>query len=155
MVEQTQVWVGREQNPAKQYLMDYRTLVKRRDALLDELDRMREATMRATSRMTATRLSGTSSHGGMEDSILRVIDGEERLKQVIAGIDEALDVRLSLIDQLTDERQKLVLTYRYINGLGWGEVIQKMQLSDRPVFIFHGKALSEISRLIKIDSKKQ
>jgi DNA-directed RNA polymerase specialized sigma subunit len=155
MIEQTQVWVGREQNPAKQYLMDYRALVKRRDALLDELDRMREATMRATSRMTATRLSGTSSHGGMEDSILRVIDGEERLKQVIAGIDESLDARLSLIDQLTDERQKLVLTYRYINGLGWDEVIRKMQLSDRPVFIFHGKALTEISRLIQIDSKNQ
>ena len=32
--------VGREMetNPAKQYLMEYRALVQRRDALLDELD---------------------------------------------------------------------------------------------------------------------
>ena len=155
MHEPIRVWIGREHNPAKQYLMGYRALVQRRDALLDELDRMREATMRATSRMTAVRLSGTSSHGGMEDSILRVVDGEESLKQVIAEIDEALDVRLSLIDRLTDERQKLVLTYRYINGLGWDEVIAKMQLSERPVFRFHGEALAGIGKLMKIGNNGQ
>lgn len=147
-----QVWVAKEQNPAKRYMMDYQSLLKRRDALLDELERMREASMRATSRMTATRLSGTSSHGGMEDSILRVVDGEDKLRQVIAAIDKSLDDRISLIDRLTDERQKLVLTYRYINGLSWDVVIRKMQLSERPVFSFHGKALEEIGKLMKISS---
>ena len=56
------VWQAREINPAKRYLLEYRTLIKRRDALLDELDRLQDANHRATSRLTAVRLGGTGGH---------------------------------------------------------------------------------------------
>ncbi|MEA5016131.1 MAG: hypothetical protein VB099_16390 [Candidatus Limiplasma sp.] len=142
-------WKAKEPNPAKRYLAEYRTLACRRDTLIEELERLRDASMRATSRLSATRLSGTSGRGGMEDSVIRVVDGEEALRRTIAHLDECLVARLVLIERLTDERQKLVLTYRYINGWGWAEIMRRMCLSERPMFYLHGKALESFRRAMK------
>lgn len=149
MLNTNNTWKAKEPNPAKRYLAEYRTLVRRRDALIEELDRLREATMRATSRLSATRLSGTSSRGGMENSAIRHVDGEAALERIIAHIDECLAARLSLIEQLTDERQKLVLTYRYIDGWSWQDIVRKMGYENRHIFRLHGDALSEILTAMK------
>jgi hypothetical protein len=135
--------------------MEYLTLRKRRDALLEELDRLREANQRATSRLTATRLSGTGGHASFADGAIRVVDGEASLRHIIEHIDECLDARLAVIEQLPDERQKLVLTYRYINGCGWDEIMNVMHYQERQVFEHHGRALFEIMRLLKVRSKTQ
>lgn len=155
MNDNTQVWAAKSPNPAKRYLMEYRTMVRRRDALLDELDRLKEANQRATSRITAVRLSGTSGHGGFENGAIRAVDGENQLQEVIRHIDECLRVRLVLIEQLPDERQKLVLTYRYINGDGWSWIMKTMHYAERQAFRVHGEALAEICRLMKDGSKWQ
>jgi hypothetical protein len=153
MNNNTHVWQARDSNPAKRYLMEYRTLVHRRDALLDELDRLNDANQRATSRITAIRLSGTSGHGGFEDGALRVVDGEARLQQLVEHIDECLSARLAMIDLLPDERQKLVLTYRYINGNSWEQIMKIMHYAERQAFRVHGEALAEICRMLKDGSK--
>jgi len=146
MPNDNNTWRAKEPNPAKRYLMEYRNLIKRRDALLDELDRLREANQRATSRLTAVRLSGTGGHGGFENGAIRAVDTEASLRKVIARIDACLDARLAAIEGLTDERQKLVLTYRYINGWGWREIGQVMGYEERQVFRVHGDALAGIPR---------
>lgn len=143
------VWVRRDSNPAKRYLMEYRTLIKRRDALLDELDRLRDANQRATSRLTAVRLGGTGGHASFADGAIRVIDAEGILNATILRLDVCLAERLGVIEQLTDERQKLVLTYRYINGWSWEEIMQALRIAERPTFYLHGKALEEICRFMK------
>jgi hypothetical protein len=143
------VWRPSDPNPAKRYLMEYRSLVKRRDALLDELDRLREANQRATSRLTATRLSGTGGHGSFEDGAIRAIDAEGALNAIILQLDVSITERLGVIEQLNDERQKLVLTYRYINGWDWPEIMRVMNYAERQAFSIHGKALSEVCRRMK------
>ncbi len=142
-------WKAKMPNPVKRYLAEYRTLVKRRDALTEELDRLREASTRAASRITATHLSDTGTRGGMEDNIIRLVDGEEALRSTIAHIEECLAARLVLIEQLVDERQKLVLTYRYIRGLDWPDIMRLMHYADRQVFNLHGRALAEIHMIMK------
>lgn len=149
MDNNTQVWQTREPNLAKLYLMEYRALIKRHDALIDEIDRMRDASMRATSRLSATRLSGTGSHGGMEDSVLRVVDCEAELNSIVEHIDECLLCRVAVIEQLVDERQKLVLTYRYINGDSWDQIIKIMHYAERQVFRIYGEALEGVAHVIK------
>ena len=142
-------------NPAKRYLLEYLPLRKRRDALLDELDRTQEASMRATSRLTATRLSGTSGHGGFENNAIRYVDCEAVLQKHINQIGRCLEERLDMIDRLPDERQKLVLTYRYVNGWRWEEIMNVMHYQERQVFEHHGRALQELARLMKDRSKTQ
>lgn len=142
--------VGREMetNPAKQYLMEYRALVQRRDALLDELDRLREATLRATGRISAVPPSGTRNPGATEDALLRVVEGETRLMQIIAHLKEALSVRLALIEQLPDEREKTLLTLRYIKGYDWEHVGYALHYERTRVFELHQHALEGIRLLM-------
>ena len=128
-------------------------MVARRDALLDELDRIREANVRATSRLTATRISGTGRHSSFEDGAIRAVDSEASLQRVIEQIDECLADRLAVIEKLTDERQKLVLTYRYINGWGWEEVERQMHYSEKQIFRIHGLALSNIQGYLQNNCK--
>ncbi len=136
-------------NPAKKYLLEYIDLRNRRDALLSELERTREASLRATSRLTATRLSGTSGHGGFEDNAIRGVDCEAALQKVIDRISGKLEERLDMIDRLPEERQKTLMTYRYINGCGWEEIMNVMHFEKTEIFRCHGYALSVICGFLK------
>ncbi len=144
MSENTRVWRAEETLPAKRYLMEYRMLSERRDALLAELERLREATLRATSRLSPARPSGRPGHGASEDGMLRVVDAEERLKQVIRHTGEALAARLALIERLPDERHKTLLTLRYINGLAWEKIGYHMHYERTQVFEIHAQALAAV-----------
>ena len=144
MIENARFRRGETMNPAKQYLLEYLPLRRRRDALLDELDRTREASLRATSRLTATRLSGTSGHGGFEDNAIRHVDCEAALQKHIDRIGLCLEERLDMIERLPDERQKLVLTYRYVNGWKWEEICKVMHYERAQILRYHGKGLVAI-----------
>ena len=96
------VWHIDESSAVKHYLMEYITLCQRRDALQNELDRLREATLRVTARISPAKPSGKPVPGNGEDAILRVLDGEARLEEVIGHIGEALTARLALIETLGD-----------------------------------------------------
>ncbi len=133
---------------AKHWLSDYRDLCCRRDALLDELDTLRAATTRATGHLSQAhiRLAG---HGSFEERSLDFIEAQNRLRQLLDHISESLAVRLALIEQLSDERFRLVLTLRYINGLEWFKVEHAMHYERRQVFYFHAEALKEVGRLME------
>lgn len=46
------------------------------------------------------------------------------------------------IKELHSEQQKDVLFYRYIRGLNWWEIAERMQFSERQIYRLHGKALA-------------
>ena len=135
------VWHIDESCPVKHYLMEYTALCQRRDALQNELDRLREATLRITARVSPAKPSGKPVPGNGEDAMLRVLDGETRLEEVIGHISEALSARLALIESLRDERQKTLLTFRYINGLDWETIGYRMHYERSQLFQIHNGAL--------------
>lgn len=146
----TQARMQRDPNsPAKLYLMDYTQLHTRRDALQREVIRLRDIATRATGRMEATRLSGTPYHGGRENEMLRLADADDKLIKTIDNLGEALAARLALIDHLTDERHKTLLTLRYINGIDWEHVGYEMHYERTQVFELHGAALRAFGDVLK------
>ncbi len=134
---------------AKHWLSDYRDLCSRRDALVHELDSLRAATTRATSHLSQAHIQRLPAHGSFEERSLELIEAQNRLKTLIEHIAESLAVRLTLIEQLQDERHRLVLTLRYINGLPWFKVEHAMHYERRQVFYFHAEALKEVARLME------
>lgn len=144
------IWHADETNSAKRYLMEYHALVERRNALTEELERFREATVRATGRLSPARPSGKpNGSGAREDAMLRVVDAEESLRRVIDHLGEALTVRLALIERLEDERQKTLLTLRYINGIGWEQIGYRMHYERTQVFAIHAGALEAVQALME------
>ena len=136
------VYRSETDNPAQRYLQEYTAMYERHEALLRKRVRLREQTTRTTGRTDGLRLSGTPNHGGNGDAILRVVDADARLSELIGCIAAALAARLRLIEALPDELHKTLLTLRYINGLCWEQVGYKLHYERTQLFALHGRALT-------------
>lgn len=128
-------------HPAIIYLRQYAYLKLRRDDLRDELRQIRENATRATSRMTAERVSGTSARDSMANAAVKAVGVEKRLETTIRNLEEALNMRVWLIEQMKDEREKTLLIERYISGRSWEEIQHRMFVSKATMHRIHGFAL--------------
>ena len=142
-------------HPAIIYLRQYAYLKLRRDDLRDELREIRENATRATSRMTAERVSGTSARDGMANAAVKAVGVEKRLETTIRNLEEALNMRVWLIEQMKDEREKTLLTERYISGRSWEEIQSRLFLGRTAVFKLHGYALQHFWEIYSRQNEKE
>jgi DNA-directed RNA polymerase specialized sigma24 family protein len=94
-------------------------------------------------------LSSPAEHDPMAKDVCTAVDACEILYQKKAEAEEALREILSAIDSLKDERQKEVLTRRYINGDGFPEICEAMHYERTQVFVIHGRALLMITKYLE------
>lgn len=137
----TETTPKKTKHPAIVYLRQYTALKLRRDDLKEELLMIRQNATRATSRYTAERMSGTGKHDGMANAAVRAVEVEQKLERCILNIQDALDIRVWLIEQMKDEWEKTILTERYINGRGWDEIHTRFPFERASIFRLHGRAL--------------
>lgn len=131
-----------ENEKKKEYLRGYRKHIRRMqriEAELVEIRSMRSSMSAKTDGMP--RASGQrdmSDYAAELDQLERnlVLEKQERIAEY-KGI-------VKSIKDLQDENEMDVLFYRYITGLDWWEIAEKMKYSERQVHRFHGKALVHI-----------
>lgn len=129
-------------HPAILYLRKYAAMKLRRDDLQEELLSIREKATRATSRMTAERVSGTPMKDGMANAAIKAVETERKLDCTIRNIEEGLAHRVWVIEQMEDEWEKTILTDRYIKGRSWEEILYRIPFERSAMFKLHGKALN-------------
>ena len=126
-----------------QYLSRYRRLNARIDRLLEEKSRWRERALKIT-----PTLSQAPGGGGSGSPIERPMDKVLEIeKEVDREIDEMQIARREIretLNQLEDENLKLLMEYRYIDGLTWEQIAEKMDYSRQWVTSLHGVALQKI-----------
>ncbi len=131
--------VQSENEQKKRYLNGYRTHVrriKRIEAELAELRLMRQSmSMNNDGMPHGSDQSDLSGYAAELDEQERALM-EERCKRILAYND--IEKR---IKRLRSENENDVLFYRYISGLAWWEIAEKMSFSERQIFRIHGKAL--------------
>jgi DNA-directed RNA polymerase specialized sigma24 family protein len=91
-------------------------------------------------------LSSPAEHDPMARDIVNAIDSCEVLYKYKAEAETALREILSAIDSLTDERQKEILTMRYIAGMPFREIQEKIHYEATQMYVIHGRALIGINR---------
>jgi len=142
--------MSRQENPAKVFLRRYKALSGRVDALQRAID---EALARATNTAVTLKeikvLSSPAEHDPMARDVCSAVDACEILYQYKAEAETALREILAAIDSLKDERQKELLTRRYITGEGFPEICEAMHYERTQVFVIHGRALIEINKRLK------
>ena len=143
----------RETNPAKIWLQGYLDEKARMESLICVIDNLNEAAQRATARITATRLSGTGSHGGFENTVIKKTDAERKLQEIVAHIHETLLAREVMIARLENPLQRKVLTLRYLEGKKWEQVAIDIHYEKTQVYEMHGKALRQIGAWMLETSK--
>lgn len=125
------------------YLSRYRRLNERIDRLLEEQRRWRERALKITPTLSQAP-GGSESGSPVERPMDKVLEIEEEINW---EIDELQTVRQEIraaLNQLEDENLKLLMEYRYIDGLTWEQIAVKMNYCWRQVCRKHGQALTQI-----------
>ena len=125
------------------YLSRYRRMSKRIDRLLEEQSRWRERALKITPVLSQTP-GGGESGSPIERPMDKVLEIDVEINR---EIDELQIVRQEIraaMNQLEDENLKLLMEYRYIDGLTWEQIAEKMDYSRQWVTSLHGTALLKI-----------
>lgn len=124
-------------------LSRYRRMSKRIDRLLEEQSRWREMALKITPVLSQTP-GGGESGSPIERPMDKVLEIDAEINR---EIDELQTVRQEIraaLNQLEDESLKLLMEYRYIDGLTWDQIAVKMNYSYMQICRLHGKALRTI-----------
>lgn len=136
----------RPENPAKTFLKRYRAIMYRQESLIRAINALRERQTDCTVKLTAVQVSG----GGfvrdrMAEEVVRVMELEEQVVESERRAAAALAEILKAIDALVDETQKAVLTLRYVEGLSWQSIQERMHYEETQIFVIHGRALWNVN----------
>lgn len=131
-----------ENEKKKEYLRSYRVHVRRVQRITAEIEELRAMKMYPSVKDNDGMPHGSGGHGDLSgyaadlDQMIQNLIDERYLRiktyQQIAG----------QIKKLRIENEKDVLFYRYIKGLDWWEIAEKMSFSERWIYKLHGKALA-------------
>ena len=137
----------RQENPAKAFLRRYRNICGRVDALQRAIDEAMQRAMNTSITLKEIKvLSSPAEHDPMAKDVCSAVDACEILYDEKERAQEALRDILSAIDSLKDERQKELLTMRYVTGDGFKEIREKMHYEETQIFVIHGRALVEVNK---------
>lgn len=95
---------------------------------------------------TTTLKVQTSSRSETE-IINKYLDLEKELKKDIAAVLEKKEVVYKKL-QVLDGLEKDIMQLRYIGGLSWDEIADKVNISSRHVYRIHDKALEQLKHVI-------
>lgn len=131
-----------ENDRKKEYLRSYRQHVRRIHRINAEIAELREMKVSPGMKANDGMPHGSGGQGDLSGYVANV---EEMIKELI----EERYLRIKTyqeiakrIKKLKSENEKDVLFYRYITGLDWWEIAEKMKFSERQIYRLHGKALA-------------
>ena len=125
------------------YLSRYRRLNQRIDRLLEEQSRWREMALKITPVLSQTP-GGGESGSPIERPMDKVLEIDVEINREIGELQIVRQEIHAALNQLEDESLKLLMEYRYIDGLTWEQIAEKMDYSRQWVTSLHGTALLKI-----------
>lgn len=131
-----------ENDKKKEYLRSYRQHVRRIHRINAEIAELRE--MKVSPGMKANDGMPHGS-GGQGDLSGYAADLDELIEKLINERYLRIKTYQQIVRQikrLRSENEKDVLFYRYVSGLEWWEIADKMHFSQRHITRIHGKALA-------------
>lgn len=132
-----------ENEKKKEYLWRYRKTVRAIERIRAELEEIRDM-KRGISVVNDGMPHGSggedlSGYAAKLDALERSLISERcRRVKCYTEITEALE-------GIKNENEKDVLFYRYIKGMEWWEIAEKMSYSDRWIRKLHGRALAHLT----------
>ena len=130
-----------ENNRKKEYLNGYRKAVRRIRRVDEELQELAKS-------VKATDYSGMPHGGGtskdLSDELARIDSLKRKLeREKEQGVESYISIE-KCIGEVEDEEENDVLFYRYVKGLRWWEIAEKMECTERWVHKLHGRALNRL-----------
>lgn len=127
------------------YLKRFSILDKEIDRKIEEVAYWRGRLGQVTNMLPGMPKGGGSIYSKTESIVAKIVDLEQDINR---DIDRLVDIKKSIteiIEQVEDDRERLLLQYRYIDGKPWEQVAVDMHYNWRWVHKLHSKALSKIN----------
>ena len=131
-----------ENDKKKEYLRSYRQHVRRIHRINAEIAELREMKMHPSMKPDDGMPHGS---GGQEGLSSYAAELDEMINELIEERRQRIKTYKQIVQQIKrmkSRNESDVLFYRYISGLGWWEIAEKMEFSERQIFRIHGKALA-------------
>ena len=138
----------RPHNPAKAYLQRYRAMRARYASMNREVNDLRASLTGITAPLKDAP-GGGSTGDRMAAVVARIADLEGTMADALAEVDRALRDVLAAIDAVPDETQRAVLTLRYVEGLDWLSIQERMHYEKTQVYVIHGRALVAVNEWLQ------
>jgi RinA family phage transcriptional activator len=126
------------------YLKRYITLDREIDRKLEEVARLRSKLTRVTEVYSTEPRGGGTIYGKTEEILAKIVDLE---REIDADIDRLIEVRdsiKSIIEAVEDDRERLLLQYRYLDGKTFEWIAAEMNYSWRQIHRLHSRALTNL-----------
>lgn len=141
---------------AKEYLSQALWLDQRVNTKLEQLQTLRDLSMRVSANLTVEKVAGgNNKKGHMENTVVRIVDLEKEIKK---DLERSIAIKaeiMNTISQVDDPIGQIILEMRYINGKGWDEISGSLNYKDSSIFKIHSRALKEVNKIKKEGSKIQ
>lgn len=129
----------------KQYLLQYRNNESEISRTIEELTRWESRARRVTSGWSDLS-SGTSNQGDrIQTCVEKIIEMQNKLaEQIDRGVALREDIEKA-IGAVADDRLRLLLRYRYIDGYTWERIAVELIIDYRWALRLHGRALTQLT----------
>jgi DNA-directed RNA polymerase specialized sigma24 family protein len=142
--------IHKQENPAKTFLKRYRALAIQRDSLQRSIDAAYDRAYSCTARLKPIHVQGGGNiYDRMAEDVARISDETEQFKAAKERAETALAEILEAIQAVPDEMQKTVLMLRYVEGLDWISISEKISYEERQTFVIHGRALWAVRKWLE------
>lgn len=139
----------------KRWLRRYRDMIEEIRRISDESDALRETMDGLRANRITGMPGGACSQSDRVDKIIdRLMVIENDWRNCISSMTEALEDIDGVMDMIEDVRIKQIIGYRYMDGLSWDTVSEKMGYSRQRVFELHNMALSVVSGIVDNEKKR-
>ena len=131
------------QNKIK-YLKRYINLDREIERKLEEVARLRSKLTRVTEVYSTEPRGGGTIYGKTEEILAKIVDLEN---EIDADIDRLVAIRdgiKTIIEAVEDDRERLLLQYRYLDGKTFEKIAVEMNYSWRQIHRLHSKALTNL-----------
>jgi len=126
------------------YLKRYINLDREIDRKLEEVARLRSKLTRIMPIYSTEPKGGGSIRGKTESIIAKIVDLEN---EIDTDIDRLVAIRegiKTIIEAVEDDRERLLLQYRYLDGWTFEKIAVEMNYSWRQIHRLHSRALSNL-----------
>ena len=138
----------RRNDACVEYLRRALALDMQIDAGFEQIQQLRALAERRTAVYGREKVGGNGAADRRMDVVARIVDAERELD---AKIDRMIAMRAEIrevIGRVPDERMRVLLELRYLNGRNWEDVAEKMNYTTRNIYNLHSAALKIVAPLI-------
>ena len=136
---------------AKEYLNQARHLDCRINSKISQVESLNALATKCTTVFSDMPKVHNSSNMG--DIVVKIISLENEINKEIDALVDLKEEIKSVIEKVKNIDYRVLLEERYLCMRKWEDIADDLHFSTQQIFRLHSKALSEVDKILKVDSK--